>query len=124
MKKTNSLRDVEADEILLEKIIKIFEECPSKIDSFSLITFNDCLGYYSFFSTDGKFVPLCKECNMSIYTVTRNASTKLICCNPKCKKKILGENIFVEDESKASKSKTGRVSTLNKSKSSIAKEEL
>lgn len=54
----------------------------------------DCGIAYGFFSGDGKYVPMCKKCNFSIYVVIRGNIVKIICCNPKCKTKILGENVI------------------------------
>jgi hypothetical protein len=78
-------------ESMYEIMKELFRESPTPLDPLNFVFIIDCGTAYGFFSGDNKFVPMCKKCNYSIYVVLRNSSIKIICCNPKCKIKILGE---------------------------------
>lgn len=92
----------EISELLGDQIAQVFDECPSKIDSYSLITLEDCLGFYTFFSSDGKYVPMCKLCNCSVYLVTRKNVMRVVCCNSGCEKKIVGDSYLNLFQSRSS----------------------
>ena len=68
---------------------QLFQEFPSAFDPLHFVFIIDCGTAYGFFSGDGKYVPMCKKCNASVYTVIRNNVVKIVCCNPKCKIKLL-----------------------------------
>lgn len=67
----------------------LFEEFPQVFDPLHFVFINDCGVAYGFFSGDGKYVPMCKKCNMSIYILIRINIAKIVCTNPKCKIKLL-----------------------------------
>jgi hypothetical protein len=69
---------------------QLFKECPTVLDPIYFVFIIDCGTAYGFFSGDGKYVPMCKKCNYTVYTVIRNNVVKIVCCNPKCKTKLLG----------------------------------
>lgn len=75
----------------MNNLVTLLAECPSAIDNVSVVHIHDCEAVYSFFSSDGRFVPLCKLCNTSAYILTRIPHFKINCCNPSCKRKILHE---------------------------------
>jgi len=80
---------------------ELFRESPTPFDPLHFVFILDYGIAYGFFSGDGKFVPMCKKCNFSIYVAIRANNVKIVCCNPKCKTKILGEStIFSDDKPK------------------------
>lgn len=79
---------------MYEIVGELFRECPITFDPLHFVFVVDCGTAYGFFSGDNKFVPMCKKCNYSVYVVVRRSLVKTICCNPKCKIKILGENMI------------------------------
>lgn len=54
-------------------------------------------------------MPMCKKCNFSIHVVIKTNNIKIVCCNPKCKSKILGESTIFSDD-KHSKNKNSNIS--------------
>ena len=78
----------------MELLVKLFDECPSEIDEGYFAIMKDNIGYYVFLSSDAKFVPLCKNCNISTYATIRQGRGRIICGNVLCRKKILGEFTF------------------------------
>ena len=76
---------------------------------------------YTFFSSDGKFVPLCKLCNESAYTVTRDKYCKIVCSNLKCKIKILAEYYETEKHLKNDNLIITEKSEISSKKSSISR---
>ena len=86
--------------MVLFNISRIFKECPSPFETITVVHIHDCEAIYSFFSSDGRYVPLCKKCNASTYILTRFPNIKVYCSNPKCKLKIICEDKIEGTETK------------------------
>ena len=92
---------------MLRFISNAFNDAPVLIDQSCLVSIYDCGALYSFFSSDGRFIPQCKLCNCSVYILTRNKNNKVMCSNNTCKIKVIGE--YMDNEGMGNQRENRRV---------------
>lgn len=77
-------------EVLANNFSSLFRDSPENLSEYGWAIIEDRGSIYGLIASEEKYVPLCKQCNYTIYISLRGTQGRIVCGNPKCKTKLLG----------------------------------